>query len=82
MREFWVYKTVKQELVACEYQSEEPGPFTGFTRVREVNSNLDQAIEGVVAALEVYSMTNETFPEYGDAASKALSVYRAAKGDL
>jgi hypothetical protein len=35
--------------------------------------------KGLILALEMYAMTNETFPEYGDLARAALLKYRGQK---
>lgn len=37
--------------------------------------------EKLASALEVYAMTNETFPEYGDVAQEALAEFQKWKDE-
>ena len=41
--------------------------------------DLQEKLEIAETALDVYSMTNETFPEYGDVAREALQKIRGNK---
>lgn len=41
----------------------------------------NEALKLAITALEIYGMTNETFPEYGDVAISTLAKIRKIMGD-
>jgi hypothetical protein len=74
-REFWLEPTKLVHgflAVASDVQQKNPEKYIHvieFSAYEELESKIAEC----VAALEVYAMTNETFPEYGDVAREVLA---------
>lgn len=80
-KEFWVQEDDNQLLTAswCELKTHEQQ----FHMIEHsAYDSLKREAEKLVEALETYAMTNETFPEYGDVARKAIADYKKFKEGL
>ncbi len=79
-KEWFLYKSTSDDedtMTAVPRGNDPHDQYANMITVTEITAfevtQLREKLDTAIAALEMYAMTNETFPEYGDTARDALA---------